>query len=106
MTFPDSFSDKDKIEFLQRKVIINSICYYIFDKPIMTDNAYDKVSKELVDMTKSYQGESQYGYVMGDYDGSSGFDIYDRLNEKDKEYLTTIASRLALNGVDAFKDRR
>ena len=35
--------------------------------------------------------KTQYGYVMYDFDGTTGFDLYSRLNEKDKRYLMQLA---------------
>jgi hypothetical protein len=38
--------------------------------------------------------ESTYWYVYHDFDGSTGYHLYGRLNEKDKEYLTFLAQVL------------
>ena len=35
--------------------------------------------------------ESEYRYVFYDFDANTGFHLYDRLNKKDKDYLTKIA---------------
>lgn len=80
---------KSKIEFLQRKVILNSIAYYEFDTNFLSDQYYDRMSRELVELQKEYGdvSDTQYGYVFGDFDGTTGFDLIGRLTEEDREYL-------------------
>ena len=84
---------KTRIEYLQRKIILNSIAYYMFDESRLSDRAYDEMCKQLVELHKEYGdiSDTQYGYVMYDFDGSTGFDLYYRLNEHDRDYLTSIA---------------
>lgn len=84
---------KTKIEYLQRRIIVYSIAYYELNNNIVSDKYYDEVSKQLVVLqneNKSVVKETMYGYVFHDFDGSTGFDLYDKLNKKDKEYLMEI----------------
>ena len=91
INFPDTFTEIDKINYLQRKIILNSIMYYNYDKSFLSDYYYDNLSHQLVEMQKNYQGsikkDTRYGYVMHDFDGNTGFHLYDRLNKKDKADL-------------------
>jgi hypothetical protein len=99
--FPDHWDLKTKIEFLQRKIILNSIAYYMFDTNFLSDREYDELSKQLVRLHKEYGDvrDTQYGYCMRDFDGSTGFDLYDRLTNYDKEYLTNMVKHhLGVNG--------
>ena len=90
--FPEDWDLKTKIEFLQRKVIINSIAYYEHDTNFISDREYDELSKQLVQLCGEYGdvSDTQYGYAMHDFDGSTGFDLIDRLNEDDRSYLTNM----------------
>lgn len=84
---------KTKIEYLQRRIIVYSIAYYELNNNIVSDKYYDEISKQLVVLqkeNKSVVKETMYGYVFHDFDGSTGFDLYDKLNKKDKEYLMNI----------------
>ena len=87
--FPVDWDSKTKIEFLQRKVILNSIAYYEFDTNFLSDKEYDSISKQLVELCREYGDvrDTQYGYAMADFDGSTGFDIFGRLTDSDREYL-------------------
>lgn len=90
--FPSEWSIIDKVNFLQRKIILNCIAYYELDTNKLTDREYDELSKQLVELQKDIDiSQTQYGYLMYDFDGTTGFDLYSRLNDKDKEFLTRIA---------------
>lgn len=95
--FPEHWDLKTKIEFLQRKIILCSIIYYMLSDNLISDKAYDEASRQLVGLQKEYGdiSDTQYGYVMYDFDGTTGFDLYNRLNDHDKDYLFGIAYRLS-----------
>ena len=104
-----AFKDWDlltKINYYQRKIILNCIMYYEYDKSFLTDNYYDSISHELVNMQKeldksrryTVKKDTTYGYMMYDFDGNTGFDLPKRLNPKDYDYLNNIcAYKLFLN---------
>ena len=93
------WSNKLKCEFLQRYIIIHSIIYYELNKNIISDKQFDIVSKQLLKLqrkTENYN-KTQYYYVFKDFDGNTGFYIWDRLNKKDKEYLKLLANNILQN---------
>lgn len=95
--FPRRWDKITCINFLQRKIIINAILYYELNTSPLSDKEYDELSRQLVDLQKNIDiQQTQYGYVMYDFDGTTGFDLYSRLNEHDKKYLMSIA-RMATN---------
>ncbi len=97
--FPRRWSLKDKVEFLQRKIIINSILYYYRDTNFITDNQFDEISAYLVNLQSQIDiEETMYGYIFYDFDGTTGFHLYDRLTEKDKTYLDNIVNRILILG--------
>lgn len=88
-----------KIDFLQRVILIHSYLYYQMDMTRWTDQKYDKASRQLVNLQKQHTEEwilnnTQYGYMMFDFDGSTGFDLWDRLNGEDKVKISTMAVRM------------
>lgn len=90
--FPRRWDKITCINYLQRKIILNSIAYYELNTSKLTDREYDKLSKQLVVLQKDIDiQQTQYGYVMYDFDGTTGFDLYHRLNLSDKKYLMNIA---------------
>ena len=87
----------DEINFLQRKILLNSIMYYDYDVSYISDQHYDDCCKKLVNLQEEYGREfvddSMYGYIYYDFDGSTGFHLTDRLTKKDKKYLDTICEQ-------------
>lgn len=93
------WTEKMKIDFLQRVILIHSYLYYQLDKTKWTDQKYDKVSGQLVSLQKQYEEEwirknTQYGYTFYDFDGTTGFDLWDRLEERDRMHIMNIAIRI------------
>lgn len=88
-------SISEQIDWYARRVIIASIQYYELNKPTISDRLYDELSKKLCGLISKATEEEfkkcQYYYVIYDFDGSTGFDLPHRLNEKDKSYLTHLA---------------
>ena len=90
--FPRRWDKITCINFLQRKIIINSIAYYELDNPVLSDKQYDELCKQLVSMQEDIDlNLTQYGYCMDGFDGSTGFDLYGKLNDHDKDYLMKLA---------------
>ena len=91
------FDNTEKMELLQRWIIVQSILYYELDYSIVTDKVFDDNCKQLVKMMDKYPKslkKTSYYYCMHDFDGATGFDLPSRLNEKDSDYLSQIASHL------------
>lgn len=88
--FPHEWDLKTRINYLQRKVILNSIAYYLYDTNFISDHYYNEIAHQLAEMHAEYGdiSDTEYGYAFGEFDGSTGFDIYYRLKKKDREYLT------------------
>lgn len=91
--FPRCWDNLTKIDYLQRKIIISSILYYENNESPISDKEYDEISKQLISLIRECdnKAESQYWYCFYDFDGTTGFDLCGRLNEKDKEYLAHLA---------------
>ena len=90
------WSDSTKISYLQRRIIVYSIMYYEQNESCVSDQYYDSISHQLVELQRTCDPEefrrSTYYYAMYDFDGSTGFDIPSRLTQYDFEYLSDIAS--------------
>lgn len=91
--FPRRWDDLTCVNFLQRKIILNCIAYYELNTSILTDKEFDVLSMQLVELHKRVNlKDTEYGYIMHDFDGTTGFDLFHRLNAKDKEYLLKLAN--------------
>lgn len=97
--FPVYWTDKLKIDVLQRIVLIHSYLYYEKDKPVWNDRKYDETCRQLVSLQskhkqKDIMNKTQYGYAFYDFDGSTGFHLWDRLSDKDKRMIGAISERI------------
>ncbi len=106
MKFPERFSLLDRIDYLQRKIIMASIAYYEMDRTFMEDRVYDGLCMQCVELMRECpeREKSQYWYCFHDFDGTTGFDLKDRLNEHDREYLTQLTLVALRPSLRAVKD--
>ena len=105
--FPRRWDKITCINFLQRKIILNCIAYYHLNTNKLSDKEYDELSKQLVSLQKDINiNDTQYGYIMYDFDGTTGFDLYDRLNASDKQYLMNIACHVLQVGTRKTKTKK
>lgn len=91
--FPNTWSLKDKIEYLQRKILLNCIAYYMYNLSPLSDKDYDGLAHQLLYLSREYTGDilnTRYGYAMHDFDGNTGFDLFYRLTDDDQQYLLDI----------------
>lgn len=90
------WSDKMKVEWLQRFILLHSIIYYKLNDSCISDKDFDIISKQYIKMSKNLnQNElegTMYYYCMYDFDGNTGFDIIENLNEKDYGRLLQMAN--------------
>lgn len=94
--FPTCWNIYTQISFLQRVILIHSFLYYMLDNSIWSDKKYDEVAHMLSEMQSRTTKidlitNTDYGYVFADFDGTTGFDLYYRLKEKDKKRIEQIA---------------
>lgn len=89
------WSESTKISYLQRRVIVYSIMYYELNESCVSDDYYEAVVQQLLRMQSQASSDvlekTRYNYVMYDFDGSTGFHLFGRLNKSDKKYLLGIA---------------
>lgn len=92
------WSDVTKISYLQRRILVYSIMYYEMNESCISDMEYDEISKQLVSMqhnvSKADLARTTYYYVFKDFEGSTGFDLFSKLNVKDREFLSKIAKHV------------
>lgn len=95
MKFHTPFTPTEKIQLLQRSILVNSFAYYELDSNILTDFQYDDNAKQLAELKNQYPEEfkrSRYYEYFKDYcsdvDGTvntSGFDLLERVRKNDKD---------------------
>lgn len=92
---------QERIDFLQRYIIVHSYVYYELDDNYISDKEYDAKSKELTklkldhpDLWKTSMYYKQFG---DDYNGSTGFTLYHDLDDRQKQIIKTIVNSIRIN---------
>lgn len=94
MKFRDPFNVVEKIQLLQRWILVQSFSYYEMNENIASDFDYDDNAKQLAELKKQYPEEfkrSRYYDYFHDYGGedgmhyTSGFDLLRKIEKQDKE---------------------
>lgn len=95
MKFHNPFNAVEKIQLLERWILVQSFAYYELDENIASDFTYDANARQLAELKKEYPEEfkrSRYYDIFHDYcsedDGThytSGFDLLMRLKKFDGE---------------------
>ena len=89
MIFPETFTDKEKIQLLQRSILVNSYAYYELNENILSDFQYDANTRQLLELKESapeaYQKSRYYRY-FDNFESGTGFDLTGRIRKNKKLY--------------------
>lgn len=96
MKFTEDMTSKQKVEALQRYILVHSMLYYDMDTSVISDKRFDRAARLLADKIQRFGpkkiASTQYGYVFKDFDGSTGFDLIDKLTYPDKKLIKNVAT--------------
>ena len=100
MKFSSEFSDLEKIQLLERSILVNSYAYYELNDNLLSDFEYDANAVQLVELLRSNPKDarkSRYYKYFRDYcpesddiHYTSGFDMIVKL-EKDRKLYKAIS---------------
>lgn len=82
------YTPVDKIQALQRWILVQSFAYYELDESIVEDFKYDANAKQLSKLIKEYPEEakrSRYYKYFYDYTGDTGYHLLSRVQKQDAE---------------------
>lgn len=93
MNLEKPFNIVEKIQLLQRSILVNSFAYYELNDNILSDFQYDANARQLEVLCKEHPEEFKrsryYKYFNDFYDAgehaTSGFDLIERVRKNDKE---------------------
>ena len=82
-----NFTDKEKIQLLQRSILVQSYAYYELNANILPDYKYDANTRQLLELKNSapeaYQ-KSRYRKYFEDFESGTGFDLTGKLRSNRK----------------------
>jgi hypothetical protein len=110
MKFHKPFNVVERIQLLQRSILVNSFAYYELNNNILTDFQYDANARQLEELAKQYPKEFMqsryYDYFYDFYDtdehATSGFDLLERVRKNDKD----LYRRLHMDAANALDLKR
>ena len=89
MIFSKQFTDKEKIQLLQRSILVNSYAYYELNENILSDYQYDANTRQLLELRDSspeaYRKSKYYRY-FDNFESGIGVDLTGRLRKNRKLY--------------------
>lgn len=91
------WSKKTKIELLQKWIIVHSAIYYELNDSIVSDTMYDNNCNQLMEYIKRFPKSfrrSLYYPVFKDFDGSTGFHLFTRLQAEQQWDFLDIAKKM------------
>lgn len=72
------FTDKEKIQLLQRSILVDSYVYYELNENLLADPNYDANTRQLLVLKKSnpeaYE-KSRYNRYFANFESGTGFDL-------------------------------
>lgn len=79
-----SFTDKEKIQLLQRSILVNSYAYYELNENILSDYQYDMNTRQLLQLKQlnpeAFRKSKYYRY-FDNFESGTGFDLTSRIRK-------------------------
>lgn len=100
-----ALTELELVEWLRRSILVHSYIYYELNSNVISDTMYDITSKRLVELQSNDKFKTgMYYYVFEDFDGTTGFDLFEKLNDEDKSLISSISESVLKNYKIDFKD--
>lgn len=82
MKFSRPFSVKEKIELLERSILVNAYCYYELNGNLLSDYQYDMNALQLETLKNEHPDifkKSRYYKYFADFQSGTGFDLVSKV---------------------------
>jgi hypothetical protein len=89
------FTPYEKICLLERWILVHSYIYYTLDDNLVSDNVYDKNTRQLAKLLKMFPKSANaatYSKAFSGYDGGSGFNLLNNLTEEELRWIKVHAT--------------
>lgn len=94
MNFSKPFTDKEKIQLLQRSILVTSYVYYELNDNIQADRTYEMNTRQLLELKRANPEawqKSRYYRYFDNFESGTGFDLMYRVRESNKKLFQNIA---------------
>ena len=106
MKYNKPFTIAERIQLLERSILVNSFAYYMLNDNILSDAQYDANAKQLAELKKGYPEEFKRSrcykyfsdYCSEDEDTifTSGFDLLEKVRKNDYDLYDRLYTDAAL----------
>ena len=82
MKFSRPFTVKEKIDLLERSILVNAYAYYELNQNILADYQYDKNALQLEALKQEHPDifkKSRYYKYFADFQSGTGFDLISKV---------------------------
>ena len=88
----NSITDVSLLSTYQRHILVHSHIYYNLNNSVISDKDFDKLCVQVLKLIKdSPNNTSEYSDAFEGFDGTTGFDLFDKLTDVQKEKIDRIA---------------
>ena len=90
--FPSHFSVNDMVDFLQRRILLNSVAERELGINFLGNDYRKEMVQQLIDLQENYPEatNTRYGYAFKDFNVNHYYGLYLRLNEHDRNQFYKI----------------
>ena len=88
----DNVTDVSLLSTYQRHILVHSHIYYNLNSSVISDKDFDKLCVQVLKLMKDNPNNtSEYSDAFEGFDSTTGFDLFDKLTDVQKEKVDRIA---------------
>lgn len=103
-----SFTDKEKIQLLQRSILVDSYVYYELNENLLADSDYDANTRQLLALKKSNPEaweKSRYRRYFENFESGTGFDLMYKVRKNPNLFRKIVRDGNLALGLKEERDR-
>lgn len=103
-----SFNDKEKIQLLQRSILVCSYIYYELNNNLLADCQYDRNTRQLLALKKSNPEaweKSRYRRYFENFESGTGFDLMYKVRKNPNLFKKIVRDGNLALGLKEERDR-
>lgn len=103
-----SYTDKEKIQLLQRSILVDSYVYYELNENLLADSDYDANTRQLLALKKSNPeawGKSRYRRYFENFESGTGFDLMYKVRKNPNLFQKIVRDGNLALGLKNERDR-
>ena len=103
-----SYTDKEKIQLLQRSILVDSYVYYELNENLLADSDYDANTRQLLALKKTNPEaweKSRYRRYFENFESGTGFDLMYKVRKNPNLFRKIVRDGNLALGLKEERDR-